>query len=1166
MNDHSAHDFMRGSSPLIQTHLWRFRRVRRVGFTLVVVVSLMALLAVLALGLLGLSSISLRTSSQVTARAEARASARMALVMAIGELQSQAGPDTRITAPANILETSNPSLMGVWKSWEGSDHVARGAFAGRPTAPAYDSKRRKAADRGRFLAWMVSGGEKVGDPEQARSLVSQTGSAERVALVSSGTLAEDDPREVHVVPTPVETTGACAWWVSGENQKALLPKPHVADAETPADWSVISKSHCTADPGPFGLDDLLDDASEVPKVLSRASVELLAAGEESAVAGEAFHDLTVDAVGLLTNSATGGWRKDLSLLSERWSEQTKTGLPLFQLEAGLHTRSAIPSRGNVYPESSMLYPWATYRGPVNTIPIYRHGPVATWQNLIHYMTHYKRVSVDQGRRVTSRVNSYAIDLPATAYGFMHEVRVLPLIARIQWVMSHSAVEIPNTDGLLEPRLLLTPVLTMWNPYNVELAAPSRLGFVIPKALPVALRYSINGQRNQKYHSVMSALNNQPSLGGGSLRFSIDRPFTLMPGETRLFSPASTAPRSDGQSIPLQVGYRSSGGHYFRVKDDNGSPLRLPRTTRIKADAKFDSYYNDRSVGVGIYLDMIVSGRRHLVYRMVYKPEVANEIYKPLDRLAEATLGQCVNSPQPFLSTIFGARTASNTHLASKGFVQSSPLVNYTAMGGKDIAESTIRRHYGGTSHPVNSPFDYSFIRHAPGGDSQLPNASDATGRGYIVTGFNKAEGLSRCVLAELPLRPLASLGELQHWDLRYENPIPPYAINLIGNSDASPLLPSGAVYNSPEAAITNNLQYDDSYCANHLLFDDWFLSSIAPSPDHFGNSGRNLEQTYRDFLEGEEPLANRAYRPIADDRAKGRQGKAEAVFNEQIAPVESWRTVASRLEVEGMFNVNSTSVKAWRALLGHARRHRVPYIRDGVGRWQIELTDEMDHVLNRFSVAGDSEAGKPGSSGAFPEAADFAGFRVVDEELLDELAREVVEEVRERGPFLSLSEFVNRQLSSGKLALAGAIQAALNELEADDGLNPFEALEDLSSRSLGAPDRAGEAEYQFPAAAEGYSSYGMPGWTRQADVLRPLAPVLSVRDDTFTIRAYGDARDADGRILARAVAEAVVRRTREFVDPVDDAGMTSVPTSPANRRFGRRFELVAFRWLGHDEI
>ena len=70
----------------------------------------------------------------------------------------------------------------------------------------------------------------------------------------------------------------------------------------------------------------------------------------------------------------------------------------------------------------------------------------------------------------------------------------------------------------------------------------------------------------------------------------------------------------------------------------------------------------------------------------------------------------------------------------------------------------------------------------------------------------------------------------------------------------------------------------------------------------------------------------------------------------------------------------------------------------------------------------------------------------------------------------------------------------------------------------------------FPAAAAGYNIYGLPGWTRQADVLRPLAPILSARDDTFTIRAYGDARDATGNtVKARAVCEATIRRSSGHV-------------------------------------
>jgi len=140
-------------------------------------------------------------------------------------------------------------------------------------------------------------------------------------------------------------------------------------------------------------------------------------------------------------------------------------------------------------------------------------------------------------------------------------------------------------------------------------------------------------------------------------------------------------------------------------------------------------------------------------------------------------------------------------------------------------------------------------------------------------------------------------------------------------------------------------------------------------------------------------------------------------------------------------------------------------------------------------------------------------------------------------------------------------------LEKNASTNPFGVIQSGSKPSSGDPPGAGATGYQFKDAAVGFNAYGLPGWTRQADVLRPLAPILSARDDTFVIRAYGDARDASGTtITARAVCEAVVRRTREYVDPADAADITTLPKSPANVTFGRRFEIVSFRWLSSNEI
>jgi Tfp pilus assembly protein PilX len=73
------------------------------GFALVISLSLMVLLVAISVGLLGISAISLRSSTQSEAMQVARANARMALTLALGELQKNAGPDQAITASSSIL-------------------------------------------------------------------------------------------------------------------------------------------------------------------------------------------------------------------------------------------------------------------------------------------------------------------------------------------------------------------------------------------------------------------------------------------------------------------------------------------------------------------------------------------------------------------------------------------------------------------------------------------------------------------------------------------------------------------------------------------------------------------------------------------------------------------------------------------------------------------------------------------------------------------------------------------------------------------------------------------------------------------------------------------------------------------------------------------------------
>ena len=60
--------------------------------------------------------------------------------------------------------------------------------------------------------------------------------------------------------------------------------------------------------------------------------------------------------------------------------------------------------------------------------------------------------------------------------------------------------------------------------------------------------------------------------------------------------------------------------------------------------------------------------------------------------------------------------------------------------------------------------------------------------------------------------------------------------------------------------------------------------------------------------------------------------------------------------------------------------------------------------------------------------------------------------------------------------------------------------------------------------------------------------------------------DQDGNVIAKAWCEAVVKRTREFSDTSDAADAINPPVSPMNTAYGRRYEIVSFRWLSADEV
>lgn len=222
------------------------------------------------------------------------------------------------------------------------------------------------------------------------------------------------------------------------------------------------------------------------------------------------------------------------------------------------------------------------------------------------------------------------------------------------------------------------------------------------------------------------------------------------------------------------------------------------------------------------------------------------------------------------------------------------------------------------------------------------------------------------------------------------------------------------------------------------------------------------------------------------------------------------------LGLEGAFNVNSVVPEAWTIVLGRT-----------VLGW-TDATGAAHDLENPYFTFGQSAPFAP---------AHARGVRCFSDAAIQALAGALVERIAARPrPFRSLAEFVN----------SGVLQTAIDAA----GLNTRPEY----CADIGAVPARWSANY-----------------LTQAAVLNTLAPVLTVRSDTFTIRVGAEAlnpalpSDDPDRVVARAWCEAVVQRLPDYVDPVEDAAATP-PLRADNILLGRRFRVVSFRWLGPDDI
>jgi len=442
------------------------------------------------------------------------------------------------------------------------------------------------------------------------------------------------------------------------------------------------------------------------------------------------------------------------------------------------------------------------------------------------------------------------------------------------------------------------------------------------------------------------------------------------------------------------------------------------------------------------------------------------------------------------------------------------------------------------------------------------------------TGDGSGTGESNPVLIELPTSPVLSLGKLQHANISIHAHMPALAV---GNSLASLYIPKNQVFTTFENYYEQErIFYDLSYLMNEALWDSYFFSSYSlpydAGRDDYDESASSVSDMFDAVTTSNQSLPNSRmslYSSASDEAQKLRAKLFDEAGIKKVAPARA----AENLMVKGSFNVNSTSVAAWRAVLSGARDSAI--YQSGAAA-ESPLT-AGNTPFSRFTqpVAGEST----GSSGS--DGDEWAGFRSLNDSEIESLATEIVAEIRNRvastspepRPYLSLSDFVNRELTNSDFGRTGVIQSAIDRAGLNQGMSS--SFSAISKSSL---EDAGNGKFPEPEnilladGSDGSASMSAPTYLMQADVLQAIGSFISVRSDTFRIRSYGQSLDPiSGQVVAKVWYEAIVQRFPEPVNPSSDSPenpnyWTALDSSGDPQPFGRRFKVLSIRQLSADDV
>ncbi len=527
-----------------------------------------------------------------------------------------------------------------------------------------------------------------------------------------------------------------------------------------------------------------------------------------------------------------------------------------------------------------------------------------------------------------------------------------------------------------------------------------------------------------------------------------------------------------------------------------------------------------------------------------------------------------------LNPIVGAYP-SNSDYRAKTWQHSSPLF----WGGQMVKASELARSY--------SPYQFE-VKQANSDFAPITISNILSNDGTKLTAFGGpgAEQVNKIVASELPLQQPYSLAGFSSFRLTpgwyktdslpktakrfaYQSGVPGVGI---GNSFADPMIPADKVFKNQNISDDEALSdfWDHGFLINDSLWDSWYTSSFASRPKEIGSSAKEelnnvVKEAFSvDTSQNKSAMANKRF--VVDG-----QGSDVNTIVKELTDAEGYKKSAKYLTIPGAFNVNSVSEKAWESILKGLKNRKLLHNENGK---PSEINNQGEALFARFGIASSdkSHVDDYGSVGIINgissgEAQAWSDLRKINDSQLKQLASEMVKEVKKRGPFLNMAEFINRRLETGEMGVKGALQAAI------DNSNINSAFSELSETIV-----SPKVSYPHQEAAKGSAYTAAPGYLIQSDVLAVLGNILTTRDDTFTIRAYGEITNKAGKILSRAWCEAIVQRSIYYVDPTNAPETAAIEVNPTtgattntkltaiNKAFGRKFNIVSFKWLSPEEV